>query len=146
MEIVAKNLIDERKNVVSRLRDHEKICRELKTTLTHTDATLRHLRYYPDGAIDPKKQMSAGLFYKSEMPRLVMSILREKPDGIGLRYIVEAICHRKGWDIDDERFNAELRVKVSRTLDQQKMKKIVERVGDEAVGVWRASATRFQPV
>ena len=137
MEIVAKNLIDERKNVVSRLRDHEKICRELKGTLHNIDKTLRHFGYYPDGAVAPKKPMSAGLFYKGEMPRLILSILRENPEGVGLRYIVEAVCHRKGWESDDERFNRELRLKVSRTLDRQKLKGTAQRVGDEAVGVWK---------
>ena len=137
MESVAKSLIEERRNIVSRLRDHEKICRELKATLSNIDSTLRHFGYYPDGGKAPKKPMSAGLFYKGEMPRLVLSVLRDNPDGIGLRYIVEAVCHRKGWDTDDERFNAELRLKVSRTLDRQKLKGVVKRVGDEAVGVWR---------
>jgi|GEM_PF-6693324 len=117
MENIAKGLIDERKNVVSRLRDYEKIYRELKAMLFNIDSTLRHFGYYPDGGVAPKKPMSSGLFYQGEMPRLVLSILRENPDGIGLRYIVEAVCHRKGWDTYDERFSCELRLKVSRSLD-----------------------------
>ena len=137
MEQVAKSLMDERRNVVSRLRDHQKICHDLTTTISHIDATLRHLGYYPDGATAPKKPLTAGLFYKGEMSRLVLSVLRENPDGIGLRYIVEAICIRKGWETDDKRFNRELRLKVSRTLDRQKVKGVIKRVGDEAVGVWR---------
>ena len=137
MENVTKSLIDERRNVVSRLRDHEKICRKLKATLFNLDKTLRHFGYYPDGAIAPKKPMSARLFYKGERPRLVLAILRDHPEGIGLRYIVETVRHRKGWETDDERFNRELRLKVSRTLDRQRLKGVVKRVGDEAIGKWK---------
>ena len=137
MEPVAKTLISERKNVLSRLRDHEKIVCDLRTTISNLDATLFHLGYYPDGALAPKKSMAAGLFYKGELPRIVLTLLRRNPDGLGLRHIVRMICEQKGWETDDKRFNRELRLKVSRTLDRQKLKGVVTRLGDEAVGVWR---------
>lgn len=40
MEPVAFALIKERKNVLSRLRDHERIVCGLQTTIAHIDATL----------------------------------------------------------------------------------------------------------
>ncbi len=137
MEPVAQALISERKNVLSRLRDHEAIVCDLKTTLAHIDATLFHLGYYPDGAEAPKKTMAAGLFYTGELPRIVMQLLRAHPEGLGLREIVDRVCFQKGWDNDHERFNRELRLKVSRTLDRKKLRGVIERIGDGAVGRWR---------
>ena len=139
MEPVAHALIKERKNVLSRLRDHEKIVCDLRTTISNLDATLFHLGYYPDGGFAPKKPMAAGLFYRGELPRIVLTILRKHPDGAGLRLLVELICEQKGLEKDDKRFNRELRLKVSRTLDRQKLKGVLERIGDEAVGVWKIS-------
>ncbi len=43
MEIAISTLIKERRNVLARLRDHENIVCDLKTTLSHIDATLFHL-------------------------------------------------------------------------------------------------------
>ncbi|WP_428410465.1 hypothetical protein [Hyphococcus sp.] len=101
------------------------------------DATLFHLGYYPDGTEAPKKPMAAGLFYQGELPRIMLTLLRKNPDGLALRTIVEMVCQQKGWETDDTRFNRELRLKISRTLDRQRLKGVVERVGDEAVGIWR---------
>ena len=137
MESVAFTLIKERKNVLSRLRDHEKIVCDLKTTIANLDATLFHLGYYPDGALAPKKPMAAGLFYQGELPRIVLTLLRKHPNGLGLREIVELVCEQKGWEKDDKRFNRELRLKISRTLDRQKLKGVIERIGDTAIGVWK---------
>lgn len=136
-EIIVSTLIKERRNVLARLRDHENIVCDLKTTIGHIDATLFHLGYYPDGSEAPKKSMAAGLFYQGELPRIVLTLLRKHPDDLGLRALVEMVCHQKGWEADDTRFNRELRLKISRTLDRQKLKGVVERVGDEAIGVWR---------
>lgn len=68
MEPVALALIKERKNVLSRLRDHERIVCDLQTTVAHIDATLFHLGYHPDGALAPKKPTAAGLFYTPHSP------------------------------------------------------------------------------
>lgn len=140
MEMVAASLIKERKNVLSRLRDHERIVCDLQTTIAHIDATLFHLGYYPDGALAPKKPMAAGLFYKGELPRIVLTLLRKHPDGISLRDLVEMVCDQKGWENDDKRFNRELRLKISRALDHQKMRGVIERLGDGAVGVWKIAS------
>ncbi|MEX6632325.1 hypothetical protein [Hyphococcus lacteus] len=140
METVVKSLINERRNVVSRLRDHENIVYDLRTTVSHIDATLYHLGYYPDGQEAPKKSMAAGLFYKGELPRIILTQLRKHPDGLGLRHLVELICDQKGWEKTDKRFNRELRLKISRSLDRQRLKGVVERTGNEAIGVWRVSA------
>ncbi|MGE0184132.1 MAG: hypothetical protein AB7F91_17850 [Parvularculaceae bacterium] len=136
-EPIVSALIKERRNVLARLRDHEAIVCDLKTTLSHMDATLFHLGYYPDGAEAPKKPMAAGLFYNGELPRIMLTLMRKNPDGLALREIVEMVCQQKGWETDDTRFNRELRLKISRTLDRQRLKGVVERVGDEPVGVWR---------
>ncbi len=66
-----------------------------------------------------------------------MTLLRKHPDGLGLRAVVELACRQKGWETDDTRFNRELRLKISHALDRQKLKRVVERVGDEAIGIWR---------
>ncbi|MEM9014538.1 MAG: hypothetical protein AAGB02_05460 [Pseudomonadota bacterium] len=86
--------------------------------------------------------MAAGLFYKGELPRIVLKLLRENPDGLGLKAIVQKVCQQKGWETDDKRFNRELRLKISRTIDRQRIKGVVERVGDEAIGVWRIKPDR----
>ena len=142
MEIVASTLIKERRNVLARLRDHENIVYDLKTTLAHIDATLFHLGYYPDGADAPKKSMAAGLFYQGELPRILMKLLREHPDGLALREMVQMVCTQKGWDTDHDRFNRELRLKISRTLDRKKLKGIIERIGEGPVGRWRVVRLR----
>lgn len=137
MEIVVSSLVKERRNLVSRVRDHEAILQDMKRTLVHIDHTLRHLGYYPDGTEAPKKNMAAGLFYTGELPRIILSLLREHSDGLPLKDILHLVCVQKGWDTDHHRFNKELRLKISRCLDRQKLKGVVKRVGDEAVGVWK---------
>lgn len=137
MEIVASTLMKERRNVLARLRDHEGIVCDLKTILAHIDATLFHLGYYPDGAEAPKKSMAAGLFYQGELPRILMKLLRVHPDGVALRELVQMVCTQKGWDTDHDRFNRELRLKISRTLDRKKLKGVIERIGEGPVGRWR---------
>lgn len=57
--------------------------------------------------------------------------------GPPLREIVRLVCAQKGWDTDHQRFNQELRLKISRALDRKKLKGFVERIGEDAVGVWR---------
>ncbi|MFC3302419.1 hypothetical protein [Parvularcula lutaonensis] len=123
--------------MLSRLRDHEAIVADLRTTLSHLDATLFHLGHYPDGEPAPKKPMAAGLFYHGELPRLILRMLRQHPKGLGLKTMVEMMNAQKGWAGDDERFNRELRLKISRTLDRKRLKGIVERIGEDAIGVWR---------
>ena len=83
------------------------------------------------------KPMAAGLFYHGELPRIISRLLREHPDGLTLKSTVEMVCRQKGWDIDDTRFVREIRLKVSRTLDRKKLKGYIERLGNDAVGVWR---------
>ena len=137
MDQVTSQLVKERRNVVSRIRDHETILQDMKRTLNHLDATLRHLGYYPDGTEAPKKNMAAGLFYTGELPRIILKLLRDHPEGLPLKEIVRLVCVQKGWDTDHQRFNQELRLKISRALDRKKLKGVVERVGEDAVGVWR---------
>jgi len=70
MEPVAQALINERKNVLSRLRDHERIVCDLQTTIAHLDATLFHLGYYPDGAFAPRNRGRQGCFILANYPAL----------------------------------------------------------------------------
>ena len=141
MEHIVSGLIDERRTVAARLRDHMEEVQSLERLLTGIDEVLRHYGHYPDSKEKPKQKLSIGAFYKGELPRLVVSILSEAPDGLPTRDIVTAVCHRKSWRANDKAITDDLRHKVSRVLDKKRLQGVLVRVGDERAGVWRVTGS-----
>ena len=139
MDLVVAGLVKERRNVLSRLRDHERLCRELELSLVTLDATLKHFGHKPDGSYIPKQALSAGLFYTGELPSMVLRILRDS-GGLTLPDLLSEICRQKGWETDNQPLRKAIRAKVTKLLNRKRTKGQVERLGDKPCGVWQVKS------
>lgn len=128
-------LLLHRSQVAGEVEFHRAKAQQAAELVGSVDRVLRSLGYEAnDITAPPTRVQAAGLFRRGELSRLIMSALREAPEGLTVHAIADMICAERGWETDDQKWMTAFRSKIGRALGAKKSKGKV--TSEDRGGTW----------
>lgn len=114
-------LMRRRSEIAGQINHLERLVAKAKTEIKHLDATLAIMGYdVPNIKFRAKTTGTAGLFHRGELGRLIVTILRESPNGATIPEIAMQIATDKAWETADKRFITALVDKIGKRMSKMK--------------------------
>lgn len=128
-------LMRRRNELAGEVKHFQDMAEAKRRDLDHINQTLV-IMGYPVPGTKPKAVRTSGLFFKGELPRMILEQLRTAPEGITARQIAVQITEAKLWE-PEPNFMSALTAKVGRQLDKMRKRYRLVMEGSGRDCVWR---------
>jgi hypothetical protein len=133
-DIIA-SLKAKRTAILSEAATLEERLRQIRVSVDHIDGTLALYGLDPFPKITGRR---AGLrFHRAELPRTILRLLRDAPNGLTTRNMAERIVAAKEWDGADDKLLGALIQRIGGALYKLKQRGYVESALETGGWVWR---------